>query len=184
MPIGVVNVAIVDAATRDGARGSTRFATGIGLGGALADTVHSSLAFAGIGHLIAAHPTWTRAMAIAAAIIIGGYVAVALLQRRAPSPPRHRASTGIATGLLLTLPNPAPLAAWGAIASAVWPTIGLVPALVVGGSVGIGSAAWFTLLARTIGRLPRDGRTARWLPRIALVLLAALALGGVIRAFA
>jgi threonine/homoserine/homoserine lactone efflux protein len=179
MPIGVVNVAIVDAATR----GDARFATGIGLGGALADAVHSSLAFAGIGRLIAAHPAWTHAMAIAAAVLIGGYVAVALVHRRAPSPPRLQATTGVATGLLLTLSNPAPLAAWGAIASAVWPTIGLVPALVVGGSVGIGSAAWFTLLARTIGRLPRDGRAARWLPRIALGLLATLAMAAVIRAF-
>src|SRR5690606_22150843 len=41
MPIGVVNVAIVDAAVR----GERRFATGIGIGGALADAGHAALAF-------------------------------------------------------------------------------------------------------------------------------------------
>jgi threonine/homoserine/homoserine lactone efflux protein len=179
MPIGVVNAAIADAATR----GNVRFATGIGLGGAVADAIHSSLAFAGVGQLIESHPQWTRAMAVVAAIVIGGYALVAALQRRVPAAPTRRATTGVATGLLLTLPNPAPLAAWAAIAGAVWPTIGIAPALVVGASVGVGSAVWFALLARTIGRLPRDGRAARWLPRIALALLGLLAVGGVVRAF-
>jgi len=179
MPIGVVNVAIVDAATR----GEQRFATGIGLGGAFADTIHSSLAFVGVGHLLALDASVSRAMAIVAALVIGTYVVSALRRDESLTVPTRRASTGVTTGILLTLPNPAPLAAWAAIASAVWPTIRLVPALVVGVSVGIGSAAWFTLLARTISKLPRGGRAARWLPKIALGLLATLAIAGVIRAF-
>jgi threonine/homoserine/homoserine lactone efflux protein len=122
-------------------------------------------------------------MAVAAALVIATYVVLALRRHRAITAPARRASSGFATGVLLTLPNPAPLAAWAAIASAVWPRIHLVPALVVGGGVGIGSAAWFTLLARTITKLPRDGRVARWLPRIALGLLAALAAVGLVRAF-
>jgi threonine/homoserine/homoserine lactone efflux protein len=179
MPIGVVNVAIVDAATR----GEQRFATGIGLGGALADTVHSSLAFVGVGHLIALRAPWSRVMAVAAALVIATYVVLTLRRQRVLAVPARRGSSGVVTGVLLTLPNPAPLAAWAAIAAAVWPTIQLVPALVVGACVGIGSAAWFTLLARTIAKLPRDGRVARWLPTISLALLATLAVGGVIRAF-
>jgi threonine/homoserine/homoserine lactone efflux protein len=179
MPIGVVNVAIVDAATR----GEQRFATGIGIGGALADTVHSSLAFVGVGHLIALRAPWSRVMAIAAAVVIATYVIITLRRRRAIAAPIRRASSGVVTGILLTLPNPAPLAAWAAIATAVWPTISLVPALVVGGCVGIGSAVWFTFLARTIPTLPRDGRVGRWLPGVALALLAMLAVVGVVRAF-
>jgi threonine/homoserine/homoserine lactone efflux protein len=179
MPIGVVNVAIVDAATR----GEQRFATGIGLGGALADTVHSMLAFVGVGHVIALRQPWSRVMAICAAIVIGTYVALALRRRKVVTAPARRTSSGVATGILLTLPNPAPLAAWAAIAAAVWPTIQLVPAIVVGVCVGIGSAAWFTLLARMISKLPRDGRAARWLPSIALALLGTLAVVGVVRAF-
>ncbi len=179
MPIGVVNVAIVDAATR----GEQKFASGIALGGALADAVHSSIAFVTVGHAIALGAPWSRVMAIVAALVIASYVVLALRQQRAVAAPARRAPTGFATGLLLTLPNPAPLAAWAAIASVVWPTIGTWPALVVGASVGIGSAAWFTLLARTISKLPRGGRLARWLPKIALALLATLAIAGVVRAF-
>jgi threonine/homoserine/homoserine lactone efflux protein len=52
MPIGIVNVAIVEAATR----GERRFATGIGIGGALADTVHTTIAFVGVGHVVERHP--------------------------------------------------------------------------------------------------------------------------------
>lgn len=108
---------------------------------------------------------------------------LALRRRGDVAAPARRASTGFATGLVLTLPSPAPLAAWAAIASVVWPTIGTWPALVVGAAVGVGSAAWFTLLARTISKLPRRGRLARWLPTIALALLATLVVGGVVRAF-
>lgn len=179
MPIGVVNVAIIDAATR----GEQRFASGIALGGALADTVHSSIAFVTVGQVIALRAPWSRVMAIVAALVIGTYVVLALRRHSAVGAPARRASTGFATGFLLTVPNPAPLAAWAAIASVVWPTIATWPALVVGASVGIGSAAWFTLLARTISKLPRRGRLARWLPKIALALLATLAVAGVVRAF-
>jgi hypothetical protein len=58
-----------------------------------------------------------------------------------------------------------------------------VPALVVGGCVGIGSAVWFTFLARTIANLPPGSLAGRWLPRVALALLATLAVGGLVRAF-
>jgi len=174
MPIGVVNVAIVDAALR----GEKRFATGIGIGGAIADTVHSALAFVGIGHLVAAYPTWNRVLAIAAAVLIIGY---ALFGARRITAAKPRAGSGILTGLALTLPNPAPLAAWAAVAASIWPSITTPLALVLAVGVGVGSAAWFALLAHWIAALPRDGRVARTLPKIALVLLVAVALVGVAR---
>jgi len=174
MPIGVVNVAIVDAAVR----GERRFATGIGIGGALADAVHAALAFIGIAALLARHPEWTRALAIAAAAII---IAYALFGARKVTAARPRAGSGIATGLLLTLPNPAPLAAWAAVAASVWPDITRELAVVLAAGVGVGSAAWFILLARWIAKLPPDGQVARTLPRVALVLLVGVALVGLVR---
>jgi threonine/homoserine/homoserine lactone efflux protein len=175
MPIGVVNVAIVDASLR----GEVRYAIGIGLGGALADALHSTLAFAGIGHLLSTHPSWTSALAIAAASIIIGYAAFGA---RAITARKPRAGSGIVAGLLLTLPNPAPLAAWAAIAAAIWPGIAVSLAIVVGACVGIGSALWFTLLARWIAKLPRHSRLARALPIVALILFVAIAIAGVARA--
>lgn len=174
MPIGVVNVAIVDAAIR----GEKRFATGIGIGGALADAVHAALAFIGIGTLVAAHPAWSRALAIGAAILILGYAVFGARRIVAAKP---RAGSGILTGLALTLPNPAPLAAWAAVAASVWPSITLLPAIALAAGVGLGSALWFTLLARWIAKLPPDGRMARTLPKVALVLLVCVALVGVAR---
>lgn len=177
MPIGVVNVAIVDAATR----GEQRFATGIGAGGAVADAVHAALAFIGIGRLVAAHPAWSRGMAIAAAVVIIGYAIASLRGRQIDAAPRAR-SSGFATGLLMTLPNPAALGAWVTVAAALWPGIALVPAVALAIGVGIGSAAWFLLLARWISRLPRDGRAVRVIPTIAVVLLVGIAVAGVVRA--
>lgn len=178
MPIGIVNVAIVEAATR----GERRFATGIGIGGALADTVHTTIAFVGVGHVVERHPAWLQGMAVVAAVIVIGYALLALRRPRIAEVRRRR--RGIVTGLALTLPNPAALGAWIAIAAAVWPSIATVPALVLALGVGLGSAAWFTLLARTIAALPADHRVTRWVPRIALGLLVALAAFGLGRAFA
>lgn len=174
MPIGVVNVAIVDAA----ARGEHRYATGIGIGGALADAVHAGFAFVGIGQLVAAHPAWTRALAIAAATLIISY---AVFGARRIVAARPRAGSGVLAGLALTLPNPAPLAAWAAVAASIWPSISTSNAIVLAVGVGLGSATWFTLLARWIAKLPRDGTLARTLPTIALALLVGVALVGLAR---
>jgi threonine/homoserine/homoserine lactone efflux protein len=173
MPIGVVNVAIVEAATR----GERRFAVHIGLGGALADTVHAAIAFAGVGRLV---PDGARtSLAVVSAIVVLGYALLALRRQRIEAPPPRR--YGLVTGLLLTLPNPAALGAWIAVAAAVWPAIDVVPALVLGVGVGAGSAVWFALLARVIAALPAEHAVARWSPRIALVLLVAIAGVGLVR---
>lgn len=166
LPLGVVNVAIVDAATQ----GRARFAVGIGIGGGIADAVHSSIAFAGVGRLDA---TYARPLAIGAGIVI---IAYALVARRFTR--RAHGKHGVLTGLLLTLPNPAALAAWVAIASATWPSISMQNAILVGAGVGIGSAAWFTTLARIAKRWK-----PKWLPTVAAVLLAAIASYGIVRAF-
>ncbi|MCX5747754.1 MAG: LysE family transporter [Proteobacteria bacterium] len=182
MPLGVINVAIVDAAVD----ARPRFARGLGLGGGLADTVHAALAFLGVAQLVLAHPTIARALAITAAVIVGGY-AIASWRRRAPTvagpvrpPPADRLARGVATGLGLTLPNPGALGAWATIAS-MYPmdrTSAVVGAL----GVGIGSAAWFVVLAALVARVRRDHPALRILPIVAMVILVALAIVGLLRA--
>lgn len=176
MPLGVVNVAIVDAATH----GRTRFAIGIGIGGALADTVHAAIAFASVGHVLSRYPHATRALSIVAALVVGAYAVIAWRMRSQPAP-RAPGRYGILTGLLLTLPNPAPLAAWIAVAGAVWPTIPRAAAFGLAAGVGVGSALWFAALARFIAGLPREHRVTSALTTVALGLLAALALAGLVR---
>lgn len=177
MPIGVVNVAIIEAATR----GDRRHAIHIGVGGALADAAHAAIAFVGVGHVVTAHPQWTKTMAVAAGIVVLAYVLLALRRRGIESARPRR--FGVVTGLVLTLPNPAALGAWIAVAAAVWPGIALVPALALAAGVGVGSAAWFAVLARFIAALPAEHRVVRWLPRVALALLAVLAVIGILRAY-
>jgi threonine/homoserine/homoserine lactone efflux protein len=204
IPLGVINVAIVDAATA----GRRRFATGLGVGGGAADAIHALLAFTGVGRLVTADPALVRSLAIAAAIVIVAYAALTWRRRsamapRAPSPPLAPSSPkapsppaaptppsasdvhltrGLATGVLLTLPNPGALAAWLAVAAAVWSDATPLEAVVIAAGVGVGSALWFALLAGWISRIRRDHPALAVIPRGALLLLVAIAVAGVIRA--
>jgi threonine/homoserine/homoserine lactone efflux protein len=200
MSPAVVNVSIVDAA----AAGRRWFATGLGLGGAVADVVHAGLAFAGVGGVVIADPRLVRGLAIGAAAVILGYAVFAWRRRRGPAhtgdaartersdrsaasgePPARTGAQlvrGTITGFLLTLPNPAALGAWVAVAAAAWPDAAPGEAAVIAGGVGVGSALWFTLLARWVSRVRRDHPALTWIPRIALVALIAIAAVGVVRA--
>jgi len=186
MPLGVINVAIVDAATA----GRRRFATGLGLGGGAADAIHAMLAFAGVGRVVTAKPALVRGLAIAAAVAIVAYAVVAWRRRRRPVDPGVgpqigadvHLTRGLAAGLVLTLPNPGVLAAWVAVAASVWPDAALVDAALVAGGVGAGSMLWFTMLARWIGRVRPDHPALALIPRLALILLIGIAIAGVVRA--
>lgn len=194
MSPAVVNVSIVDAA----AAGRRGFATGLGLGGAAADVVHAALAFAGVGSAAIADPRLVRGLAIAAAAVILAYAGVTWRRRRSPARAGDAAPTdrgeatpahtrgqlgrGAVTGFLLTLPNPAALGAWVAVAAAAWPDAAPGEAAVIAAGVGAGSAVWFTLLARWVGRVRRDHPVLAWIPRVALAALIAIAAIGVVRA--
>lgn len=181
MPLGVVNVAIVDAAIareRDHARG-------LALGGALADATHTLVAFIGLGQLVVARPELTRYLAIAAAVVIVAFAVVSWRRRRpAAEPARTDVSLGrgLVSGLVLTLPNPAALAAWVAVAAMTWPAASIAVAIAMAVGVGVGSGAWFLLLARWIAKVPPDHRALRIVPRLALVVFVAIAVAGVLRA--
>lgn len=179
MPIGVVNVAIVDAANR-----APRFATGIGIGGAIADALHAAVAFLGIGHLVTTQPALVRGFAIGAACLIVGYAILAWRAQDRVAPTARddrRLSRGIATGFVLTLPNPGALAAWVAVAATLWPTATPAEAIALALGVGAGSAAWFAALARWVGRLAVDHPARRVLPKLALVVLVGIAIAGIAR---
>jgi threonine/homoserine/homoserine lactone efflux protein len=177
MPLGVVNVAVADAA----AAGQRRFATAIGLGGALADSVHAALAFIGIGRVVVSRPDWTHPLAIIAAAVIAAYVALSLSRRKSEVRSPKSGVPGVLAGLALTLPNPAALAAWVAVAAALWPTIAVPAAIVLAAGVGVGSALWFAALARWVTVSPRAGRA---IARVGLALMLAIAAVGLVRALA
>jgi threonine/homoserine/homoserine lactone efflux protein len=101
---------------------------------------------------------------------------------RAADPHGDSPARGLATGVLLTLPNPATLAMWVAVAAALWPHAEPAEAALIGAGVGAGATLWFTMLARRIARLAPDHPVIAWIPRIALVVLIAIAAAGVVRA--
>jgi arginine exporter protein ArgO len=162
-------------------------AFGLGIGGAIADSVHAGLAFIGVGRLVTAKPEVVRVLAIIAAIVIVAY-AVFAWRRRAPeragsSTPvtESTAKLGILSGIALTLPNPAALSAWVAVAAALWPHATIAEGLTTAVCVLIGSALWFTALGKIIARVPKDHRTLRVVPKIALVVLLASVVVGIAR---
>lgn len=179
MPLGVINLAIVDAA----ARGRARFARGLAFGGGVADAVHAALALLGVSQLVVARPGVVMVLAIIATLAIVAYAALVWRAPRAHADVAarpDRIAAGALTGIGLTLPNPAALGAWIAVAGALWPaaTMAEVAAFALG--VGVGSAAWFTLLGRLVARIPRDHKWFARLPRLAVAVLVLVALGGLV----
>lgn len=179
LPLGVVNVAIVDASLA----GRVRFATGVGLGGALADTAHAALGFIGVGALLTSRPELMRWFAIGACVLIVAYVVTAWSTRARPRISVDDSSLvrGVVIGCGLTLPNPGALAAWVAVASSLWPDAGVAEATTIAGGVGIGSACWFAVLARWVSRVRPDHPAIPIVSRVALVVLIGIAIVGVAR---
>jgi threonine/homoserine/homoserine lactone efflux protein len=177
IPLGVVNLSVVEAAARRG----RAHATAIGIGGAIADTVHAGLAFVGIAPVLDAHPETLKVLAAVSAAIVLGYAVVIMRGRARARTPRR--AGGVLLGLMLTLPNPAPLAAWIAVAGAILPgaapPVGIAAAL----GVGLGSAAWFALLAHLAARGRSSPILTRWLPRAVAIVFVAIAIVAVARAW-
>ena len=143
LPVGVINVAIVEAASA----GRGAFARRLGIGGAIADAIHAGAAFVGVGRVIEERPEWKLAMVLVTVAAVAAYATKVILRRRGRArEPRH----GVVTGFLLTLPNPGALAAWVAVAAVLWPGIAVPDALALAAGVGAGSALWFTALARWV----------------------------------
>jgi threonine/homoserine/homoserine lactone efflux protein len=181
LPLGVVNVAIVEAAAQRGARA----ASGIAVGGALADGVHAALAFGGVGGAIVARPAVKVVLHAIAGVVLVGY-AVVIWRAKAHDRAARDVPVGFGRGVLagvgFTLPNVAALGAWMAVAAALPPT-SVVGGLVTAAGVAAGSAAFFLALARLAARgsaLP--GASRRRLTHAVAVVLACLGLAAISRA--
>lgn len=181
IPIGVINLAVVDAASA----GRLRFAIGIGLGGALADAMHAAIAFVGVGRVLAARPDLVKTLAVVVAVVVAGYAAWSWRTRArhvALATDESRLERGVVTGLVLTLPNPGALGAWVAIAS-LYRVGTTAEAIAVAIGVAIGAAVWFAILARWISTVRRDHPALAVLRTVALAALLPIIVVGLVRAF-
>lgn len=183
VPLGVVNVSVIEAARR----GGRRHAALIGVGGAIADTIHAGLAFVGLAPLIARHPALMRALAIGSAAIVIGYALIVWARARRPghvvaaAAPAASPARAVLTGVALTLPNPAPLLAWIAVAAALLPGASISTGVIGAIGVGLGSAAWFALLARIAARAAPSPMLTRWLPQVVAVALVGISATAIAR---
>lgn len=182
LPLGVVNVAVVATAARHGGRPGAA----IGLGGALADGTHAAIAFAGLGPLVA-RAAWSDALTLASGLVLLAFAW--RIARARPGPDGARAidrrsgPRRVAAGLALTLPNPAALAAWIAVATALGPRAPVAAAAAAIG-VALGSMAYFAGLAHLAARSARTLARPRWIDRGAALALAAVGVAAIVRAIA
>lgn len=167
IPIGPVNAAVIDAAMRHCVR--TAFA--IGLGGALVDFVYSQLAVIGLGTVFAAYPLLKHASLAVGGVGLVVYGARTARPRELPPegtsvPPGQSLGAAFATGVLLTLLNPAALVFWLLVAGATLTDLTRLEALVAGLGIFIGCSAWFLGVAWLAHRGKRLlGERALWIPR-------------------
>jgi threonine/homoserine/homoserine lactone efflux protein len=174
IPIGPVNVAVIDAAYRH----TFRRAIGVGLGGALADGAYSALGLLGVKPILDAHPGIPPVLYLlsGAVLLVYGYLTARSqpVSPAMPSEPHASESVmmkaelqlGFKVGVALILLNPAAITVWVVMMA------NLMPAATIGGGIAcalgvmVGSFAWFALVAY----LTQKGKSvlgdkAAWIPR-------------------
>jgi arginine exporter protein ArgO len=175
IPIGPVNVAIIDAAYRH----HVKRALAVGIGGAIGDFAYSALGIHGLGQLLDAHVLVKPILYGVSGIVLIGYGIMTVRSTpldpgAAPSPDGGRPYfwNGLGLGLALILLNPAALITW----------VVVVGSQLAGGTnaegwcaaigIAVGSCAWFTFVAYLADHGKKVlGAKAMWVTRVVGILL-------------
>jgi threonine/homoserine/homoserine lactone efflux protein len=182
VPIGPVNVAVIDAAYRH----TMRRAFAVGLGGALADGLYAGLGVVGVTPVLRTYPSIPPLLYLASGIVLLGYGFLTARSQPVapaqPSPDEARESTatmrrrelwsGFTVGLALILLNPAAIVTWVVIMGQIIPDATLAEGIACSVGVMFGSFGWFALVAY----LTHKGKSvlgdkAAWIPRLVGVAL-------------
>ncbi|MEZ4360207.1 MAG: LysE family transporter [Kofleriaceae bacterium] len=172
VPIGPVNVAVIDAAYRH----TLRRALSVGTGGAIADGLYCILGVAGISPKLHAYPVVPAIMHVVSGLVLVVYgfltvrsQPVVQAQHEAARAPNVRGEvwSGFKIGVTLIVLNPAALVTWVVVVAKFVPDATYAQGMVTGGGVAIGSFAWFAFVAvLTVKGKRAFGDKARWLPRV------------------
>ena len=180
VPIGPVNVAVIDAAYRH----TLRRAIAVGLGGACADFLYSALGILGVTPVLRSYAIVSPILYAVSGIVLMVYGF--LTARSQPvTPAAHEAATadapenelvlGFKTGLLLILLNPAAVVTWVVITEQIADHLGSpskLTGLLCALGVMVGSFGWFCLVAHLTQRGKNVlGDKAAWIPRVIGVAL-------------
>jgi putative LysE/RhtB family amino acid efflux pump len=177
VPIGPVNVAVIDAAYRH----TLRRAVAVGLGGAIADFLYSTLGIVGIGPTLQTYPVVPHILYGVSGVVLIVYGAITVrtrpvtpLSNEAPKSPQPSGDmkSGMLVGLALILLNPAALVTWVVIVGSHFADVGTIDGLAASTGIFVGSFAWFALVAYLTNHGKRVmGDKAVWIPRVVGFLL-------------
>lgn len=174
VPIGPVNVAVIDAAYRH----TFRRAIAVGLGGACADMLYSGLGACGVTPFLRDYPSVDAALyALSGAVLL---VYGFLTARSQPVTPAHldgpakpeidhnaELRLGFKTGLALIILNPAALVTWVVVVARMVPAGTRIEGIFFAAGVFAGSWGWFTFVAFLTHRGKNVlGDKAAWIPRL------------------
>ena len=189
VPIGPVNVAVIDASYRH----TMRRAMGVGLGGAIADAFYAGLGIIGVTPVLAKWPSVPPILYGVSGIVLLIYgfltarsqpVTPAVAEVVPPSDSqailikKRELGQGMKVGVALILLNPAAMVTWVVIIGQLLPTIdnnweGLACAI----GVFAGSFGWFSLVAYLTHKGKHVlGDKAAWIPRVVGIALMGYAL--------
>lgn len=175
VPVGPVNVAVIDAAYRH----TLRRAFAVGLGGACGDGLYSALGVLGVTPVLRSYPSIPPILYTVSGIVllIYGFV-TARSQPAAPaisssasgsatSNAKQETWSGFKVGLALILLNPAAVVTWVVIIGTIIPEATHIQGLACTLGVVAGSIGWFALVAY----LTHKGKSvlgdkASWIPRV------------------
>ncbi len=185
IPIGPLNVAIIDAAYRH----HLRRAIAVALGGAVADLTYASLGILGLGQLLTAHAIVPPILYSLSGVVLIGYGILTV--RAQPVDPGVAGQEdvegksyfwgGFWTGIALILLNPATLITWVVIVGSAMADTTRSEGLAAAIGIGAGSALWFTVVAHLAHHGKKLlGKKTVWLTRIvglALIVYGAFSIG-------
>ena len=178
VPIGPVNVAVIDAAYRH----TLRRAIATGLGGACADMLYSGLGVLGVTPVLRTYPSVPPILYAVSGVVLLVYGF--LTARSQPVQPAHPSDAephrdsakevwqGFTVGLLLIVLNPAAIVTWVVIMGSMIPEASPLHGVTCAVGVFCGSFGWFSLVAYLTQKGKHVlGDKAAWIPRVVGIAL-------------
>jgi threonine/homoserine/homoserine lactone efflux protein len=177
VPIGPVNVAVIDAAYRH----TLRRAIAVGMGGACADGLYSALGVLGVTPVLRTYPTVPPILYAVSGVVllVYGFLTarskpVTPAQNDAPKDvvPSREMWSGFTLGLALIVLNPAAIVTWVVIMGSIIPETTPINGIFCSLGVMAGSFGWFALVAYLTQKGKHVlGDKAAWIPRVIGVAL-------------
>lgn len=177
VPIGPVNVAVIDGAYRH----TLRRGMAVGLGGAVGDFCFALIGVLGVGPHLIAQPGVKPVLYLVSGLVLVVYGILTVRSQPPPpptapphqSPPGKEVWSGFTVGLGLIVLNPAAIVTWVVVVgSHIGPDIETWEGIAAAVGVFLGSFAWFAFVAYVADKGKRMmGDKAVWIARVVGIAL-------------